>query len=317
MSKSSIEAIKQVQAELTKALEKQKEESGNLQQKLDLSNKEIESLKESFKAQLTKKDEEMKRILAENKKMKEYTDTLMRTRADVLKVAAMEKMMNDLVNQLSKMHEKCAKLQAESDKKEAEAQKIHEVVQKLEKESKQYAALVKYLSLKQKIDTKDNDPNRSISRISQNDLMNSSFARFPKGLNNSRLDASFCDKTLPMPLQPKIVKPIKGGAPAQKPLQISSGHVFTKKPSIQLDLTKAAKNTENLKGSFVETMKYPATARGDQKDKAFSKNLTKFNMLIETQKSVESEESDSDDSEDEGTRTERRPNKEISEKLFG
>ncbi len=328
MSKSSIEAIKQVQQELSKALEKQKLENDTLQQKMEAAYKEIEAVKEASKQQLGKKDEEIKRIVTENKKMKEYTDTLMRTRADIFKVVAMEKMLNDMVGQLSKMTEKCKQQQIELDKKEQEAQKIHEVVQRLEKESKSYAAIAKYLTLKSKLDpAKDLNESRT-----QRDILDRSFARL--GKPDKMMDSSFFKE---QPSFAKIVKPIKGGAPPVKPI---IGHARTKTgiPQLQLNGIARADTFREGKGEWARNSalenpamsgvrlstpraEIPATTR----DKTYVQNLRKFDMILETQKAVaHSSVSSSSDSEDDnggnvGAKTDRRRHQgnEIAEKLFG
>ena len=88
-SKSSVEAIKQVEEQLTKGLG---EEKNLLNQKIETAYKELYDYKVQMKEEIEKKQNEIAHATTENKKMKEYIDTLIRTRADALKVVAMERM---------------------------------------------------------------------------------------------------------------------------------------------------------------------------------------------------------------------------------
>ena len=152
---STIDAIKQMEEEVNKGIEKQREENGGLQEKLNASYKENSLLKEMIRQQQIAKQEEMGRMISENKKMKEYIDTLIRTRSDAPKVVAMEQMLKGMVTQLSKMTEKCSGLQLELNKKEQEAQRCHEVMQRFEQQSKSYEAAMKYLKTKSMIGNGD------------------------------------------------------------------------------------------------------------------------------------------------------------------
>lgn len=142
--RSTMEAIKQAEAQLAKGIQRQREENGDLLQQVSSAHREISLLKEVIREQEQRGKLQTERLALENRKMKEYVDTLVRTRFDALKVVAMEGMLKDMVAQLAKMTEKCSVLQLELDKREKAALRCHELMQRLERQSKPHAATLRH-----------------------------------------------------------------------------------------------------------------------------------------------------------------------------
>ncbi len=348
MSRSSIEAIKQVQQELTKALEKQKEENKALQAKLDEGAKEVERVRDSLNMQLATRDEKVKQMTSESNKMREYVNKLITTHADKPKVMALERRLTEVVGQLARVMGECEQQRQDLDRKEKESQRVHELMKKLEHESRTYAAIVRYHTLKSKrtvalgvthgLVEGRGDPSCETSRVvtpSSTFMMNGSFMR----PNNFREMSSFRDQASSMTL--KIVKPIKGGAPPAQPAAQHS-RITMGVPRLQLgSLVKSEPRAEGPLDSSRcgrvsmfdpgEKQKPLMTARADTgpgstvKDKMYVQNLRKFNLLLETQKASKTHsssdsdgEGDEEDGHDQVCRTERGGyDKMIGEKLFG
>ena len=239
--KSTMDAIKQMEEEVNKGLKKQREENGDLQQQLLSSHKENTLLKEIINQQQQKTKEEIERLTVENKKMKQYVDTLIRTKSDALKVVAMEGMLKDMIGQLSKMTGKCSGLQLELDKREKEAQRCHELIQRLEQQSKSYAATVKFLKTKM-----SNDGGLTAREIHHN-----------PSLSGHKISEFTLPKT-------KIVKPIKGGAPAVKK------HIVV--PALQevVDMNEE----DNISSS---------ARQSEVIDNLYEQNIMKSNIMTKTQ----------------------------------
>lgn len=258
-NKLRMETIKEVGEELAKGLDRERDD---LKRQLAASAKEIVSLKAEMHEELAGKAKAMEQIQKENKKMKEYIDTLIRTRADSLKVVAMERMLNDMVLQLSKLGEKCSYQQAELYKKEKEVQEMRKATQKYERENKSHAATIKYLTGRIELYGKGSEGQRK------------------GGLRESEKAKGVYD-VLP---KTKIVKPIKGGAPAVVPKHAKKQSLV---PQLRLDSLIREGGTSR-RASVLEKGMPPLTQRAsisDLKSKVYEQNLRKFDMLVETQTS--------------------------------
>eukprot|EP00826_Nyctotherus_ovalis_P036274 TRINITY_DN3201_c0_g1_i8.p2 TRINITY_DN3201_c0_g1~~TRINITY_DN3201_c0_g1_i8.p2 ORF type:complete len:311 (+),score=127.66 TRINITY_DN3201_c0_g1_i8:2074-3006(+) len=283
-NKLRMETIKEVGEELAKGLDKERDD---LKQQLAASAKEIVSLKAKMHEELAGRAKAMEQMQKENKKMKEYIDTLIRTRADNLKIVAMERMLNDMVLQLSKLGEKCSYQQAELDKKEKEAQEMHKAMQKFERENKSHTATIKYLTGRIELYGKGSEGQRK------------------GGLRESEKVKGVYD-VLP---KTKIVKPIKGGAPAVVP-KYTKNHSLV--PQLRLDSLTQEGGTRRIsildKGMPLLTQRASVS---DLKSKVYEQNLRKFDMLVETQTSRNSKPVLDDVSEG------KKESQCLEEKLFG
>jgi len=251
---SKIETMKEIGQELAKGIDKERDE---LKQQLAKAYEKIEELKIKAKEDKLTKEKTVEHILKENKKMKEYIDTLIRTRADSLKVVALERMLNDMVLQLSKLGEKCSYQQTELDKKEQEAQEVQKRMEKLERENRSYTATIKYVTAKLELYNKGNE--KRIIKVKDK----------PKEIYD----------VLP---RTKIVKPIKGGAPAIIPKHTKNPSIVPKlklDSLIQGDSFSRASATERSSSGFIHK-----TSMDEIKSKMYEQNLRKFDMLVETQK---------------------------------
>ncbi len=97
--------------------------------------KELAKVKSKARVQLEERDERIRQLGSEAEKMKAYLDKLLATHAEKARVAVLERQIETLIDE-------CTMQRQELSQKEREAEEVHEIVRKLEQESRKWATLI-------------------------------------------------------------------------------------------------------------------------------------------------------------------------------